>query len=191
MLRAALTRLPLPRSRPAVRLVVWEPDASSRRAAASSGGTTRATAAPTSAASGRSRSPARRTPRASCWRRCAFPRCDNRPPGPAGALASLAERLRVRASTHLSAGRARRGVAPVASARAGRLLHALLLPLRAEWFSPAPLGQQVPGVLHPTDVFQELNGQSISDVAINPVHVDRQAFRQQQMKRLALDHQCL
>ncbi len=58
---------------PAARPVVSAPAASCARCAASSGGTTRTTAAPTWAVSGRSRSPAARTPRASSWRRCARP----------------------------------------------------------------------------------------------------------------------
>jgi hypothetical protein len=56
----------------AVRHAGWEPGASCARTGASSCGQTRTTRSLTWATSGRSRSPAPRTPRALCWRRCEF-----------------------------------------------------------------------------------------------------------------------
>ena len=56
----------------AVRHAGWEPGASCARTGGSSCGQTRTTRSLTWATSGRSHSPAPRTPRASCWRRCEY-----------------------------------------------------------------------------------------------------------------------
>lgn len=57
---------------PQVRRAEWERGASSSCTAGRSGGRTRTSRSPTSAPSGRSRSRVPPTPRASCWRRCAW-----------------------------------------------------------------------------------------------------------------------
>ena len=54
-----------------------------------------------------------------------------------------------------------------------------------------PLGQQVPDVLHPTDAFQELTAQSISDAATNLARDGKQVFRSLPRLLLASGHRCL